>query len=94
MKNFRFSLKAWEHNNTRLTNQIFKLLPMFEENEDWEKQRETILLELLGYNDMFIDNPGFMVLIGHLRSLSHCEDQMIFRKVIFQAITALKEIKI
>lgn len=93
-KQFKFTVDAWNHNNTRLTNQIFKLLPMYEENEDWGKQQQTIILELLGYNDLFVNNPGFMVLVAHLHSLSHCEDKMVFRKVVFQAITALKEIKI
>lgn len=91
---FKFSSDAWAHNNTRLTNQIFKLLPMFENNEDWEKQQETIILELHGYNDMFVNNSGFMVLISKLYALNHAEDKMIFRKLVFEAITALKEIQI
>lgn len=91
---FKFSSDAWNHNNTRLTNQIFKLLPMFENNEDWEKQQETIILELHGYNDMFVNNSGFMVLISKLYALNHTEDRMIFRKLVFEAITALKEISL
>lgn len=95
MKNkFRFSSDAWNHNNTRLTNQIFKLLPMYENGEEWAKQQQTIVLELQGYNDMFVNNPGFMVLVAKLLALSYAEDKMIFRKVVFEAITALKEIKI
>ena len=91
---FRFTPEAWSHNNTRLTNQIFKLLPMYENNEDWLKQQQTIILELHGYNDLFIDNPGFMVLIAKLEALKYAEDQVVFRKIVFEAITALKEITI
>ena len=90
-KQFHFSSDAWNHNNTRLTNQIFKLLPMFENGEDWQAQRQTIILELLGYNDMFEDNPQFMVLVAKLYALNHAEDKMVFRKLVFEAITALKE---
>jgi hypothetical protein len=67
---------------------------MYENDEDWTKQQQTIVLELHGYNDMFVDSPGFMVLIAKLEALKHCEDKMIFRKVVFEAITALKEITI
>lgn len=94
-KEFHFSSTAWNHNNKRLTNQIFKLLPMYENGEDWESQQSNIILELHGYNDMFVDNPGFMLLIAKLCALSHVEeDQMIFRKLIFESITALKQIEV
>ncbi len=91
---FHFSSTAWDHNNKRLTNQIFKLLPMYEEGEDWKAQQQNILLELQGYNDMFVDNPGFMVLISKLFALDHVEDQMIFRKLVFEALTELKNIEV
>lgn len=93
-RQFQFSSDAWNHNNTRLTNQIFKLLPMYENEEDWRKQRETIVLELRGFNDMFVDNPQFMVLVAKLLALDYAEDKMIFRKTVFEAITALKEITV
>lgn len=93
-KKFQFSSNAWSHNDTRLTNQIFKLLPMYENQEDWQKQQQTIILELHGYNAMFIDNPGFMVLVAKLSALDMAEDRITFRKLVFEAITALKEIKI
>lgn len=91
-KPFRFSSDAWNHNNVRLTNQIFKLLPMYENEEDWARQQETIILELHGYNDMFQNNPGFMVLIAKLHALNHAEDKIQFRKIVFEAITELKGI--
>ena len=95
MKNkFRFSSEAWNRNNTRLTNQIFKLLPMFENNENWRAQRETIVLELHGYNEMFENSSQFMILIAKLCALDQAEDKMTFRKLVFEAITALKETKI
>lgn len=92
MKKFHFSSDAWNHNNNRLTNQIFKLLPMYENDEPWQKQRQTIILELKGYNDMFENNPQFMVLIAKLYALDHAEDKMVFRKLVFEAITELKGI--
>lgn len=91
---FHFSSDAWDHNNIRLTNQIFKLLPMYENGEDWDKQLATIIMELYGYNAMFVDNPHFMVLIAKLHALHHVEDRIDFRKLVFEAISVLKEIKI
>ena len=91
---FHFSPDAWNHNNVRLTNQIFKLLPMYENGEDWDKQLATTIMELYGYNDMFSDNPQFMILIAKLHALRHVEDRIAFRKLVFEAISVLKEITI
>lgn len=91
-KQFQFSSDAWNHNNTRLTNQIFKLLPMYENDEPWQKQLSTIILELRGYNSMFAGDPSFMVLIAKLHALEFAEDKMVFRKTVFEAITELKSI--
>lgn len=93
-KQFKFGPDAWKYNNTRLTNQIFKLLPMYENEEDWQSQRHTVVDELHGYNKMFEDNPHFMVLIAKLMALDCAEDKMIFRKRIFEAISELKSIQI
>ncbi len=91
-KQFRFSPDAWNHNNVRLTNQIFKLLPMYENEEDWQRQQETIILELRGYNDMFQNCPGFMVLVGKLHALSYADDDTLIRTTVFVAITVLRVI--
>jgi len=93
-KDWKFSANAWKTNNTRLTNQIFKLLPMYENGEDWEKQKRTLVLEFKGYNEMFANNSSFMIMVAKLEALAFAEDKMIFRKLIFEAITALKEIQI
>lgn len=93
-KQFRFSSDAWNHNSTRLTNQIFKLLPMYENGEEWQKQQATIILELHGYNEIFVNNPGFMVLVAKLEALQYAEDKLVFRKLVFEAITELKSITI
>jgi hypothetical protein len=67
---------------------------MYENGEDWLKQQQTIILECQGYNDMFQNSPGFMVLVAKLEALKYAEDKIIFRKTVFEAITALKEIRI
>ena len=40
-------------NVQRLTNQLWKLIPMREHEEDWQKQLETIILEIAGMSEIF-----------------------------------------
>lgn len=41
-------------NVKRLTNQLWKLIPMREHGEDWQKQLDTVLIEIAGLNEVFI----------------------------------------
>lgn len=90
---WEFTSSAWDRNSTRLTNQIFKLLPMYENDEEWQKQKDTLLLELHGYNKMFAGSYYFMIVIAKLEALEFAEDKMVFRKLVFEAITELKNIE-
>ena len=91
MKNkFNFTREAIEYNKARLINQIFKLLPMYEKEEYWEAQRDTVTLDLKGYNAALKDSPDFMDVVGKLAALDYAQNKEQFRKIIFEAITALK----
>jgi hypothetical protein len=46
--------EAIEQNVRRLTNQLWKLIPMRENHEDWKKQLHTVLIEIAGLNEVFI----------------------------------------
>ena len=93
MNEFTFTAEAWNKQARRLTNQIFKLLPLYEENGDWQNLRETIILDLYGYNTMFAHDTEFMTLVAKLYALDHAETQVVFRKLVFEAISTLAEIK-
>ena len=41
-------------NVRRLTNQLWKLIPMREHEEDWQKQLDTVILEIAGLNEIFM----------------------------------------
>ena len=56
---FEFRAHDIEVNVRRLTNQLWKLIPMRENNEDWRKQLDTVLIEIAGLNELFI-NPLFL----------------------------------
>mgnify|MGYP006967227410 CR=1 FL=1 len=44
-------------NISRLTNQVWKLIPMRENNEEWTKQLDTVILEISGLNEISIIDP-------------------------------------
>ena len=47
-------------NICRLTNQVWKLIPMLENNEDWEKQLDTVFIEIVGLNEVCSSMPQFL----------------------------------
>jgi hypothetical protein len=55
-----FSNEVINTNIKRLTNQLWKLIPMRENKEDWIKQLNTVVLEIAGLNEIFIDAPQFL----------------------------------
>lgn len=77
----------------RLVNQIWKLIPMRENNEDWQAQLLSIIEEIYGLNYL-IDDLDFLILLSKLRGLT-CEeslnDFMLFRKTVFKCISLLAE---
>ena len=52
--NITFSREAIIKNIQRLTNQLWKCIPMRENDEDWEKQLDTVKIEIAGLSEMFM----------------------------------------
>lgn len=86
-----FDTTIVEKDLTRLVNQIWKLLPMRENNEDWNKQLEIVLNELYGLQELFGDQLDFLVLISKLLGLPMTENFLTYRMVVFSAISILSE---
>ena len=57
---FDFPTEVINRNIIRLTNQIWKLIPMYEHDEDWKKQLNTVIMEIAGLNEIFIEKPQFL----------------------------------
>jgi hypothetical protein len=57
---FDFPIEVIKKDITRLTNQIWKLIPMREHEENWQKQLETVIIEIAGLNEIFIYEPQFL----------------------------------
>ena len=92
--NFSFSKEVIDANVQRLTNQLWKLIPMRENNEDWEKQLNTVIIEIAGLNEIFISTPQFLQLLSKLKGLQVEEVSFIlYRKIVFESINLLQELK-
>ena len=83
-----------ERNITRLTNQIWKLIPMKENNEDWEKQLDTVNLEIAGLGVIFASKPQFLTLRAKLEGIKEKPEISfeIYRKTVFESIGLLREL--
>ena len=51
---FEFRAYDIEVNVRRLTNQLWKLIPMREHEENWLKQLDTVTIEIAGLNEIFL----------------------------------------
>ena len=77
----------------RIINLVYKLLPLREEGNDWEKPLETIIEELVGMNGLLVDlQPSLFPIICKLEglySLTEVEDMFAFRRTIFECLSLL-----
>lgn len=90
-----FSSDAIEKNIGRLTNQLWKLIPMRENEEDWQKQLNTVIVEITGFKELFYAVPGFLQLLIKLEGILSIGDMPfdIYRKTVFECISLLQELK-
>lgn len=92
---FNFSSEVINKNILRLVNQMWKLIPMREHNENWEKQLNTVILEIAGLNEIFGPDPLFLQLLSKLEGLCVKTDIefSLYRKTVFESISILQELK-
>lgn len=76
----------------RLINQLWKVLPMNENGEDWKKQLQTVIDEMVGLNKIFKEELNFLILLSKLEALFEIDDFQDFRKTIFESINLLSEL--
>lgn len=87
-----FSYEDIDANVKRLTNQLWKLIPMREHEEDWQKQLDTVVLEIVGLNEIFI-GPLFLQMLSKLEGLRVTETNFeLYRKTVFECISILQEL--
>ena len=90
---FCIAPEAIEKNVARLTNQMWKLIPMKENNEDWEKQLNTVILEIAGRNELFLKQPLFLQLLSKLEGIKIISPEFkLYRKTVFESIGLLRRL--
>lgn len=82
-------------NVNRLTNQLWKLIPMKENKENWLGQLDTVIIEITGLNEILICDNKFLVLLSKLEGLKLTNVEFnIYRKTVFEAISLLREMRL
>ena len=68
---------------------------MREHNEDWEKQRNSVVIEIVGLSKIFIQEIEYLVLLSKLEGLKVQVDLdfQIYRKTVFEVINLIQEFK-
>lgn len=87
---------AIEENISRLTNQIFKLLPSREEGGDWETPLHNLILEVAGMNRLLVDQTLLFSLLCKMEALLTLtgeDDFLAFRKLIFECLGLMNSLK-
>ena len=89
--NFQFENNVIISDKTRLINQLWKLIPMRENGEDWQAQLVVVIEEISGLGQIFKKELDFLILLSKLEGLTSeiCEDFMIYRKTVFRSIELL-----
>lgn len=95
--NLDISSDTIQKNLKRIVNQIYKLLPLREEEEDWKKPLNTLMEELAGMNNLLIgEQQLFFPLLCKMEGLFQLtqeEDFLLYRRTIFECLSLLDEIK-
>lgn len=92
---FTFPKKNISANINRLTNQLWKLIPMKENDENWNEQLETVIIEIAGLNEIFNSDETFLVLLSKLEGLRVVDVEFsIYRKTVFESISLLRGLRL
>ena len=91
--NINFSKEEIKNEILRLTNQLWKLIPMWENNEDWNKQLETVIVDIAGKDEIFLHDSHFLQLLSKLEGIRVEKVEFnIFRKTVFECINIINEV--
>ena len=66
---------------------------MRENEEDWGKQLDTVIIEIAGLNEVFVSTPQFLQLLSKLEGLRITDVSFeLYRKTVFEGISLLQEL--
>ena len=79
----------------RLTNQIWKIIPMKEKEENWREQLDNVIVEIAGLNEIFSSYISYLGLLSKLEGLKTKDEEIefdTFRRTVFKCISLLREL--
>lgn len=89
---FDVSKDMMESSKRRLINQIWKLIPMWEKNEDWKRHLDNLIIEISGLNKIFLGNLNFIILLSKLEGLYQVQEFDLYRRTVFESIALLGDL--
>ena len=89
-----FDRSVREQDLKRLINQLWKLIPMRENNENWDQHLAIVIEEISGLVKIYKERVEGLILLSKLEGLTskECDDFMIYRKTIFRCIDLLAQV--
>ena len=80
----------------RLTNQMWKLIPMRENNENWLGQLQSLIIEVSGLKALSLNiSEKFLILLSKLKGLEVEDTEFqLYRKTVFECISLLREMRL
>lgn len=91
--NFDIPDESCQSDVNRLTNQLWKLIPMRENEENWLEQLNTVIIEIAGLGEIFNKSDKFLILLSKLEGLRVTEVAFsTYRKTVFESISLLREV--
>ena len=66
---------------------------MYENEEDWMKQLNTVIIEIAGLNEIFLFTPQYLQILSKLEGIRVINIEFsVYRKTVFECINLLQEI--
>lgn len=92
--NFDFNEDVVSVDKKRLINQCWKLIPMKENNENWQMHLKILIEEIAGLSEIYFNKVDYLILLSKLEGLNSavCEDFNIYRKTVFRCIDLLSKV--
>lgn len=91
--NIKINDESFRNEINRLTNQVWKLIPMRENEEDWNRHLQIVILELVGLKEIIEIDENLLALLEILEGLNTVEIEFsIFRKLVFESISLLRKL--
>ena len=94
--NLNIDSSVVKYNLKRILNQIYRLLPLREEGEDWQKPLATLLIELVGLLHLFPDLSEGLKIISKLQGMLELGNDLEFydyRRTIFECCSMISSLE-